>query len=145
VQILVNYCNTCKFLFFCLLCFVLFFCLFLFCFWFFVLLFWIFLAKKNIVQEDAVFKLYVILNYCITCLFINNIFCIHFQSSSPLVLKGVHVARSLIFCEVFCRSLFVLLSFFRLGIVLSVVQLTYSSYPFGTFKLFSDCYAIMRM
>jgi hypothetical protein len=32
--------------------------------------------------------------------------------SSPLVFYGVCVARSLVFCVMFCRSLFVLLSFF---------------------------------
>ena len=37
----------------------------------------------------------------------------------------------------FCRSLFVLLYFFLLAIVLSVLlQLTYFDYPFGIFKLF---------
>ena len=37
---------------------------------------------------------------------------------------------------VFCRSLFVLLSFFCLAIVLSLLQFTASAYPFGIFKLF---------
>jgi hypothetical protein len=32
--------------------------------------------------------------------------------SSPTVFNGVHVARSLVFCVVFCKMLFVLLSFF---------------------------------
>ena len=41
------------------------------------------------------------------------------------------------FMCVFCRSLFVLLSFFLLTIVLSVLlRYTYSDYPFGSFKLF---------
>jgi hypothetical protein len=33
-------------------------------------------------------------------------------SGSPQVFSGVHVARSLVFCVMFCRSLYVLLSFF---------------------------------
>jgi hypothetical protein len=37
----------------------------------------------------------------------------------------------------FCRSLFVLLYFCILGIVLSVLRLTISDYPFDIFKLFS--------
>ena len=45
----------------------------------------------------------------------------------------VHVARSLVFCVVFYRPLFVLLA-----IVLSVLlRITASEYPFGIFKLFS--------
>ena len=47
----------------------------------------------------------------------------------------VSVARSLVLCVVFCRSLFVL---FLLLTVLSVLlQLTASGYPFGIFKLCS--------
>ena len=34
------------------------------------------------------------------------------KMSSPPVFSGVRVARSLVFCVVFCRSLFVLLPFF---------------------------------
>ena len=45
----------------------------------------------------------------------------------------VIVARSLVFCVVFCRSLFVL---FLLAIMFSVLRLTNSDYPFGIFKLF---------
>ena len=48
----------------------------------------------------------------------------------------VHVARSLVFCVLFYRSLFGLLYFFLLTIVLSVFQFTESDYPFSTFKLF---------
>ena len=44
----------------------------------------------------------------------------------------VRVARSLVFCVVFCRSLLVL---FLLAIVLSVRRFTDSDYPFGIFKL----------
>ena len=40
-------------------------------------------------------------------------------------------------CEMFCRSLFVLLSFFLLAIVLSgLLWFTDNDYPFGIFKLF---------
>ena len=54
--------------------------------------------------------------------------------SSPPVYYGVHVALSLVFCIVFCRSLFVL---FLLAIVLSaLLWLMVSGYPFGIFKHF---------
>ena len=57
--------------------------------------------------------------------------------SSPSVFCGVRVARSLVFCLVLWRSLFVLLSFFLLAIVLFVLlRFTGSDYPFGVFKLF---------
>ena len=50
------------------------------------------------------------------------------------VLGGYNVAQSLIFCVVFCISLFVL---FLLAIVLSVhLQFTASDYPFCIFKPF---------
>ena len=45
----------------------------------------------------------------------------------------VLVARSFVFCVVFCRSLFVL---FLMAIVLSVLRFMDSDYPFGIFKLF---------
>ena len=49
----------------------------------------------------------------------------------------VRVARSLGFCVVFCRSLFALLPFFLLSIVLSVrLRFTASDNPFSIFKLF---------
>jgi hypothetical protein len=51
--------------------------------------------------------------------------------SSPPVISGVRVTRSLVLC-VFCRSLFVLLA-----IVLSLLRYTDSDYPFGIFKFFS--------
>ena len=35
--------------------------------------------------------------------------------NSPSVFSKVHVGRSLVFCVVFCRSLFVLLSYFSFG------------------------------
>jgi hypothetical protein len=54
--------------------------------------------------------------------------------SSPLVYSGVRVARSLVFCVMFCRSLFI---HFLLAIVLSaLLRFTTSDYPFGIFKLF---------
>jgi len=50
------------------------------------------------------------------------------------VFSGVRVARSLVFCVVFCRSLFVL---FLLAIVLLILlQLTNYDFLFGVFKLF---------
>ena len=49
------------------------------------------------------------------------------------VLSGARVARSLVFCVVFCKSLFVL---FLLVIRLSVLRFTDSDYPFVIFKLF---------
>ena len=48
--------------------------------------------------------------------------------------SGVCVTRSLVFCVMFCRSLFV---HFLLAIVLSVLLwFTASYYPFGIFKIF---------
>ena len=48
--------------------------------------------------------------------------------------SGVRVTRSLVWCVMLCRSLFVL---FLLAIVLSVpLWVTDSNYPFGIFKLF---------
>jgi hypothetical protein len=59
--------------------------------------------------------------------------------SSLHVFCGIRVARSLVFCVMFRRSLFVL---FLLYIVLSVlVRFTASDYPFGIFKLFLNNYA----
>ena len=59
------------------------------------------------------------------------IFLLEHLSSLP-VFSGVRVARSLVFCVMFCWSLFV---FFRLAIVLSVLLFTAFDYPFGVFKL----------
>ena len=48
--------------------------------------------------------------------------------------NGVHVAQSLVFCVVYCRSLNI---FFLLAIVLSVLhRFTDSDSPFSIFKLF---------
>ena len=59
-----------------------------------------------------------------------------FYSGAPELIpglnSGVRVSR---FCVVFCRSLFVYLTF-RLTIVLSGLLLMDSYYPFGFFKLF---------
>jgi hypothetical protein len=49
----------------------------------------------------------------------------------------VRAALSLVFCVVFCRSLFVL---FLLTIAVSVFIFTTSDYPFGIFKLFLTTY-----
>ena len=54
--------------------------------------------------------------------------------SSPPVFSVNHIARSFVYCVVFCRSLFVL-CLFCLVIVLSVLRFTDSDYPFGIFKL----------
>ena len=52
----------------------------------------------------------------------------------------VRVVRSLVFCVVFCRSLFVILSFFLLAILLSVLlRFKTSDYPFGILKRFLWC------
>jgi len=54
----------------------------------------------------------------------------HISSSTVIIL--VCVAQSLVFCVVFCKSLFFLLSFFFMTIVLSVIRrFTVSDYPFG--------------
>ena len=52
--------------------------------------------------------------------------------SSTLVFGGVRVTRSLVLCVVFCRKVFVFLSFFLFAIVLSVLLwITSSDYSFG--------------
>jgi hypothetical protein len=53
--------------------------------------------------------------------------------SSPQVLRGVRVARSLVFCVMFFGSLFVL---FHLTMVLSVLRFMASGYFVGIFNLF---------
>jgi hypothetical protein len=52
------------------------------------------------------------------------------QMSSPPVFSEIY---ALVFCAVFCRSLFVL---FPLSFVLSVFPFTASDYPVGIIKLF---------
>ena len=56
------------------------------------------------------------------------------------ILSGVHVSRSLVFCVVFCRSLFVLLviMFFVL------LRFTDSDYPFSIFKPFACLFDILN-
>ena len=49
--------------------------------------------------------------------------------------SGVHVVRSLVFCAMFYRSLFVLLCFSILAIVLLALRFMISNYTFGTFAL----------
>ena len=62
---------------------------------------------------------------------------LHEHQNSPQVFSGVRDARLLVFCVMFCRSLFVLLSRFVLVIVLSpLLRLMTSDYLFGTIKLF---------
>ena len=56
--------------------------------------------------------------------------------SSSLVFSGVRVTRSLVLCVMFCRTLFVLLSFFVWPVLL---RFTDSSDPFGIFELFLLC------
>jgi hypothetical protein len=54
--------------------------------------------------------------------------------SSPLVFSGVRVTRSLVFCDKFCGSLFLI---FLLAIVLSVLlRFTSYDYLFDILKLF---------
>ena len=54
--------------------------------------------------------------------------------SSPLVFSGVRVTRSLVFCDKFCRSLFLI---FLLASVLSVLlRFTSYDYLFDILKLF---------
>ena len=55
--------------------------------------------------------------------------------SSLSIFSWVRIAQSLVFCVMFCGSLFVL---FLLAIVLSVfLRITASDYPFDIFELFS--------
>jgi len=61
----------------------------------------------------------------------------HMSSLRTPVFSGIRVAWSLVFCVVFCRSLFVPVSSFVLATVLSVLlRFTDSDYPFGIFELF---------
>jgi hypothetical protein len=56
--------------------------------------------------------------------------------SSSTVLSGFRVTQSLDFSIIFCRSLFVILPFFLLAIVLSVLRITDSDNSFDIFKFF---------
>ena len=65
---------------------------------------------------------------------------------SPSIFSGVRVPCSLVFCVVFCRSLLVLLSFFHLSIVLSVLfWFTNSDYAFAIFKLFLHVISFIKL
>ena len=71
-------------------------------------------------------------SFLIACL--GNVICdIYniFHPSTPLVFGGVHVAQYIVFCVMFCGSLF-----FFLAIVLSVLWYTVSQYTFSIFTLF---------
>jgi hypothetical protein len=68
----------------------------------------------------------------------NRTICLATANELIVNISGVGVDRSLVVCVVFCRSLFVL---FLLAIVLSVLRLTDSVYPFGIFKLFKTSLA----
>ena len=57
--------------------------------------------------------------------------------SSPSVFSGVRVARSVVFCVMFCRSLFVLMFFLCCCIV------SLSDYLFGIFKLFMYTFTLI--
>ena len=53
------------------------------------------------------------------------------------VLSGIRDAQSSVFCVVFCRPLFIILSFFRLAIALpALLRYMTSENPFGIYKLF---------
>jgi len=56
--------------------------------------------------------------------------------SSPPVFSGVRVTQSLILCVMFCRSLFILLSFFFWPLCCLYFDCTNSDYHFDIFKLF---------
>jgi len=58
-------------------------------------------------------------------------------NSSP-VFSGVRVARALVFCVVFCRSLFILLSFFFWSLYCLSFDLRLQITLFGIFNLFLD-------
>jgi hypothetical protein len=61
---------------------------------------------------------------------------------TQMVFSGVHVALSLVFYLLFCRSIFVL---FRLAIVLSdLLRFTASDYLFGIVKLFLPLFLTRR-
>jgi hypothetical protein len=61
-------------------------------------------------------------------------------------LSGARIAQSLVYCVVFCKLLFVLLSFFPLVNALSVLlRFTDTDYPFGIFKLFiGEIFSIVK-
>jgi len=64
--------------------------------------------------------------------------------SSPTAFSGVRVAPILVYCVVFCRSLFVCLSFCPFSFSLSIVPLRFTAldYPF-VFSNFSFGHSIV--
>ena len=54
----------------------------------------------------------------------------------PQVFNGVRITQSQVFCVMFCRSLFVLLSFFYWPLCCLLLLFTDSDCPFGIFNLF---------
>ena len=62
------------------------------------------------------------------------------------VFSGVRVAKSLVFCVIFCRSLFILLFFFFWPLCcLSFLQFTTSDYHCCIFKLFLYQYLLLSL
>ena len=63
---------------------------------------------------------------------------------SQSAFSWVRDTRSLVFWAMFCRSMFVILYFFFLAILLSVlIRFTVSDYPFGIFNLFFTIFLIL--
>ena len=61
----------------------------------------------------------------------------HRHNSVP-ILSGIRAAQSSVFCVVFCRPLFIILSFFvwPLHCLAALLQYMTSDNPFGIYKLF---------
>jgi hypothetical protein len=66
-------------------------------------------------------------------------------NSAPDFTRGFSGARSLVFCVLFCRSLFGLLSCFLVAFLLSILPFTESDCCLGIFKLFSFDFVLVRM
>jgi hypothetical protein len=99
-----------------------------------------FLFDKVRVDQSLVFLtvvcLFIFFFWPLCCLsFFDLRLLISFLISSNL---SWNISESLVFCVLFYRSLFVLLSFFLLAIVLSVLRFT----GFGIFKLFLKYFRI---
>ena len=67
--------------------------------------------------------------------------------SSPTVFSGVHDAQSLVFCVMYCRSLFILHSFFFLAIVLCVLLrfMAPDYLPLVSSNLCYGCYTVVSL
>ena len=65
----------------------------------------------------------------------NNQTAVYHELRFVLKANVVRVAWSLVFCLMFCTTLFVPLSFCHLVVVLSGLRFAVSVYPFGIFKL----------